>query len=86
MELPNEIYWNIIKYMSHPCADMITDEINFYNSIEWPLELQADVPSFLEIALQKVMLSKINNRLEKAGKTFNMEQYYKQCYQSVKYY
>ena len=26
MELPNEIEWNVIKYMSHPVADLIKQE------------------------------------------------------------
>ena len=25
MELPNEIEWNVIKYMSHPVADLIKE-------------------------------------------------------------
>ena len=31
MELPKEIEWNIVKYMSHPIADLIKQEITYYN-------------------------------------------------------
>ena len=27
MELPNEIEWNIVKYMSHPIADLFKNEL-----------------------------------------------------------
>ena len=27
MEIPNEIEWNIVKYMSHPVADLFKNEL-----------------------------------------------------------
>ena len=64
MELPEEIEWNIIKFMRHPAADAILDEISFYNSIEWPPELKNEVPCFHEIVFQKFMCYKMHRRLK----------------------
>ena len=58
MELPEEVEWNIIKFMRHPAADAILDEISFYNSLEWPPELKNEVPCFHEIFFQKIMFIK----------------------------
>ena len=62
MQLPEE--WNIIKFMRHPAADAIVDEISFYNSLEWPPELKNKVPCFHAIVFQKFMCYKIQRRLK----------------------
>ena len=56
MELPEEIEWNIIKFMRHPAADAILDEISFYNSLEWPPELKNEVPCFHNLFFKKICL------------------------------
>ena len=35
MALPQEIEWNIIKFMSHPCADILRPIIEDFNSYEF---------------------------------------------------
>ena len=53
-ELPNEIHFNVIKFMSHPVADLMKQRINSYNKSEnifatfynyWKYDVKLDVES-----------------------------------------
>ena len=35
MELPKEIEWNIIKFMSHPVADLVKHQVEDFQSYEF---------------------------------------------------